>query len=194
MNSITMNGMARPSGQWFPSMQDLMKRSDGSRGMTSFGDALREASDARKTGAAQSRDTYEPETISRTRLSSGDLAELSGRYDPHNMTQDQYDAFLDELMEKGALSRMDAARLGYHGLRVLDMEPDENGKVHNGWAYVVSLDANGNPIRPIESLEDAGGDLFRWLDAMLDRQEQGIGASRRQKEALDTLYDIVKRM
>lgn len=189
MNSITMNGMARPSGQWFPSMQDLMKRSDGSWGMTSFGDALRDASNARKTGAAQSRDTYEPETISRTRLSSGDLAELSGRYDPHNMTQDQYDAFLDELMEKGALSRMDAARLGYHGLRVLDMEPDENGKVHNGWAYVVD-----DGRKPIESLEDADGDLFRWLDAMLDRQEQGIGASRRQKEALNALYDIVKRM
>ena len=188
MNSITMNGMVRPSGQWFPSMQDLMKRSYG---MTSFGDALREASDASKTGASQSPnyDTYAPETISRTSLSSGDLAELSGRYDPHNMTRDQYDAFLDELMEKGALSRMDAMRLGYHGWNVLDLEPDENGKVHNGWAYVVD-----DGRKPIESLEDADGDLFRWLDAMLDRQEQGIGASSRQKEALNALYDIVKRM
>lgn len=189
MNSIMMNGMARPSGQWFPSMQDLMKRSNGNWGMTSFGDALRGASDARKTGAAQSRDTYEPETISRTKLSDQDLAGLAGRYDPHNMTRDQYDAFLDELMEAGALSRFDAMRLGYHGWNVLDLEPDENGKVHNGWAYVVE-----DGRKPIESLDDADGDLFRWLDAMLDRQEQGIGASRRQKEALDALYDIVKRM
>ena len=187
MNSIMMNGMAGRGGQWLPSMQDLMKRSDGN--WSSFGDALRQASGANKTGASQPRDTYEPETVTRTKLSAPDLAYLSGRYDPHNMTQDQYDAFLDDLIEAGALSRLDAARLGYHGLRVLDMEPDENGKVHNGWAYVVSEDG-----KPIESLEDADGDLFRWLDAMLDRQEQGIGASRRQKEALNALYDIVKRM
>ena len=159
--------------------------------MAGFGDALRQASDAAKTGAAQSPnyDTYSPETVSRTKLSSRELSELSGRYDLHNMTQDQYDAFLDELIEAGALSRMDAARLGYHGLRVIDMEPDENGKIHNGWAYVVE-----DGRKPIESLADAGGDLFRFLEAMLDQQKQGIGASRRQKEALDTLYDIIKRM
>ena len=185
MNSITMNSMA---------MRDSIPFSrtpERTRGTTSFGDALREASVASKTGAFQSRnyDTYEPDTVSRTRLSNQDLTELAGRYDPHNMTRDQYDSFLDDLIEKGALSRLDAMRLGHHGFRVLDMEPDENGKVHNGWAYVVD-----DGRKPIESLEDADGDLFRWLDAMLDRQEQEAGASRRQKAALDTLYDIVKRM
>lgn len=125
----------------------------------------------------------------RAKLSDEDAQELAEQYNPTAMTRDQYDAFLDDLIEAGALSRLDAARLGYHGLRVLDMEPDENGKVHNGWAYVVD-----DGSKPIETLEDAGSDLFRWLEAMLDQQEQGIGASRRQKEALNVLYDIVKRM
>ena len=47
----------------------------------------------------------------------------------------------------------------------------------------------------IQSLEDADGDLIRWLEAILFQQEQGTIEGRHQKEELlNALRDIVKRM
>ena len=41
------------------------------------------------------------------KLSAQEIAELAGKYGPHHMTQNQYDSFLDELEQKGVLSRND---------------------------------------------------------------------------------------
>ena len=46
------------------------------------------------------------------------------------MTQGQYDAFLDELVGKGALSRFDAMRLGHHGWRILKIDPGALSTTH----------------------------------------------------------------
>lgn len=187
MNSITINGAAMRNGVPVSKMQELMK------GALNFGDAIQKARDTSKTDASQSRnyDTYEPESTTRTKLSDQDLADLASKYDPSNMTQDQYDSFLEDLMEKGALSRFDAMRLGYHGWRVLDMEQGLSG----GWASATSLD-DGDALK--ESLESKFNNLKGWLESMLVKQDQGTGTatseSLRKKEALDALYDIVKRM
>ena len=192
MNPIT--GASYRNNALFSGMTGL-KRNGG----TGFGDALQSAY---RSGTSPAQDTYAASPAARTKLSGPDLAGLSGRYDPHDMTQEQYDAFLDELVEKGALTREDVSWLGYHGIIRLPIDVDpETGKPtggFNGWAYVTSLDGSGSPIRPIQSLTDADGDLFRWLDAMLARQDQRIGAatgaSARQREALNALSDIVRRM
>ena len=115
------------------------------------------------------------------------------------MTQDQYNKFLDDLIEKGALSRFDAMRLGHNGWRILDINPDAfaSGGIGCGTAHATSSkDSSGGSI---QSLEDADGDLVRWLESVLARQNQGPDGKPREgssqsKEALDTLRDIIKRM
>ena len=110
------------------------------------------------------------------------------------MTQDQYDTFLDDLIEKGALSRFDAMRLGHHGWRILDINPGAfaSGGIGCGTAYATSTENGGGG--PRQSWEDAAGDLIRWLESMLAWQEQDKAGSSQKTEALNTLRDIVSRM
>ena len=67
--------------------------------------------------------------------------------------------------------------------------------MYGGTAYVTSA---GNEI-PGLSLEDAEGDLLRWLENMLARLSLGIDpstkeGSRAKEEAVNTLRDIIRRM
>jgi hypothetical protein len=55
-----------------------------------------------------------------------------------------------------------------------------------GSAYVI-----GGENQPLQSLEDANGDLVRWLESILARQGQEDG---QDKEPLAVLLDIVRRM
>ena len=197
--NISLNAVAFRNGKPFNTTLNLTKQSDGSWHATNFDKAMQGAYNASKGGAAQSRnvDTYTPEVPVRTELSDKEIAELAGKYDPRNMTQDQYNKFLDDLIEKGALSRFDAMRLGHNGWRILDINPDSfaTGGIGCGTAYATSADgSDGGPIR---SLEDADGDLIRWLESMLaqEKKETGSKGGNSQKvQVLDTLSDIIKRM
>lgn len=194
---ITLNAVAYRSGKPFRTTLDLTQRSDGTWHAKNFGDALRDTHGAGRSGTPQSPscDACEAGTAARTRLSDQEITELAGKYDLRSMTQGQYDAFLDDLIEKGALSRFDAMQLGHYGWRILDIAPGTfaGGGIECGSAYAVSAESDGN--KPVQSLEDADGDLIRWLEHMLARQGQGTaGGSRQKKEPLNILSDIIKRM
>lgn len=196
MNSITMNGIAMHNGELFHATREVTKMADGTWRTTKFNDTLLDAIDSGK------RDTYEPELATRKKLTDRELAELAGKYDPRNMTQDQYDAFLDELVEKGVLTRGDTTWLGHHGLVRLDVDMDElakqleTGKLTGGvvgTVTVTSLDGSRTPL--FRSLDEAEGDLIRFLQSMMAQQDQWNGpSSRERKEALNALYDVVRRM
>ena len=67
---------------------------------------------------------YDPnDTFERRSLTRDELNELAGRlaqkYDPRNMTQEEYDSFLDDLVAEGILSENQLGILGYHGIFTL---------------------------------------------------------------------------
>ena len=175
---VTLNAVGVRGGTLYQTKLNLTQRPDGTWHATNFGDALKQAHSAGKGTQARSRDTYE------------ELAELAGKYDPSNMTQGQYDAFLDELVGKGALSRFDAMRLGYRGCRILDIDLGAfaAGGGGAGTAYV-------HDDRLKRTLEEAEGDLLSWLESMLSAPDQGTGEEgRRKQEAVNALSDIIRRM
>lgn len=193
MNSITMNGVAMRGGELFHATREVTKMTDGTWRTTKFNDTLLETIESAK------RDTYEPEPAIRKKLTDRELSELAGKYDPRNMTQNQYDAFLDELVEKGVLTRGDTTWLGHHGLVRLDVDMDElaeqleTGKLSAGGPVTVASVGNGNEL--FRSLEEADGDLIRFLQSMMAQRDQWDGPSTRERqEALDALYDVVRRM
>ncbi len=195
--NVTLKAIENRNGVPCRTTLELAQQSDGTWHATKFGDTMQSAYNASKNRASQSRsyDTSESVTPVRTKLSDQEIADLAGKYDPNNMTQNQYDAFLDDLIGQGALSRFDAMRLGYHGFQVLDINPGSfaTGAIGCGSAYVTSAGNDENGL--IQSLEDADGDLFRWLESMLTQQDQGTReGSLQKKEALNTLLDIIKRM
>ena len=182
MNSITMHGVSMRGGELFHATREVTKMADGTWRTTKFNDTLMDAIDSGKN------DVRDPESAARKKLTDQELAELADKYDPRNMTQDQYDAFLDELVEKGVLTRGDTTWLGHHGLVRLDIDPEDfvTGK---GGAFVINGDT------PARSLDEAEGDLIRFLQSMMAQQKQWNGPSTRErKEALDALYDVVRRM
>ena len=186
---ITLTAVAFRNGTPVQTKLNLTQRSDGSWHAKNFDDILKQTDSARKGGASQSPncDTYAAGTAPRTGLSDQELAALAGKYDPRSMTQGQYDAFLDDLIEAGALSRFDAMKLGHHGWRILNTDPGTSaGGMGCGSAYVI-----GGENQPLQSLEDADGDLVRWLESILARQGQEDG---QDKEPLTVLLDIVRRM
>ena len=187
---ITLTAVAYRGGKPVQTKLNLTQRSDGSWHAKNFDDILKQTDSARKGGASQSPncDTYEAGTAPRNGLSDQELAALAGKYDPRSMTQGQYDAFLDDLIEAGALSRFDAMKLGHHGWRILNTDPGtfSAGGMGCGSAYVI-----GGENQPLQSLEDADGDLVRWLESILARQGQEDG---QDKEPLTVLLDIVRRM
>lgn len=182
---ITLKAVAFQGGVPVQTELNLTQRPDGSWHAKNFDDILKDTRDASKSGTAQSpnRDTFEREQPCRTKLSDQEVAALAGKYDPKNMTREQYDALLDDLIDAGALSRFDAMRLGHHGWRILDVSP---GAFASGGGCGSARVTSGGS-QPPQSLEDADGDLVRWLESMLAQKGQ-------DDESLDILSDIVRRI
>lgn len=73
--------------------------------------AARQAAQASKgTGGA----------FSRRELTNEEIKELASDYDPTHMTQEEYDSFLDALIERGVLEKQDLRYIDYRG----DLIPD----------------------------------------------------------------------
>lgn len=51
----------------------------------------------------------------RKALTKDDIAALAAQYNPGKMSQEEYDAFLEDLVERGVLSKQELVRLGYKG-------------------------------------------------------------------------------
>lgn len=144
---------------------------------------------AKPTG--QSEHLYNGST-SRAKLSDAEIAALANKYDVRNMSDSEYDSFLDDLESMGAISEYEKChQLGYKGIMYFD--PDDMGTC---WAVPVGPDGSTPIFRRIE----AGGDIYRWLT---DRVQWVPGGYRNpaQKESLEdesemynALADIVRRM
>lgn len=195
MDSITINGMVTCNGKHVKTIWEVARRTDGTWYRKGFSDALQKAHDTSQSGIVRppNCDMYEPERVNRTELSAQEIAELASKYDVRNMTQDQYNAFLDELVERGALTKADTTWLGRSGLQRVDVDLDVlfTKGMAPGPIIISSAEDFNDKIK--DSLEDADGDLLCWLESMLNQQDTGEG-NRQKKEALNTLLDIVKRM
>lgn len=168
-----------------------------------FRQMMQKAYEASTDSASQSGGTGEAKTAVRTKLSNQDIAELAGKYDPHHMSQNQYDAFLDTLVEKGVLSREDTRRLGYNGFNFLDIDLEAfagnaGNKVGGGGTCYVTREENfGDDLK--RSLEDAENDPLRWVQILLARNYVGTDILTREgilqrTEALNVLSSILSRM
>lgn len=91
-----------------------------------------------------------------------DLAELAAKYNPRRMTQAEYDSFLENLVDKGILSKGDLDHLGYRGMVVLG--PESEGAY--SWGVTSRWDVSGMSLSQLRgftgaaSLADAGGDAL----------------------------------
>ena len=97
-----------------------------------------------------------PPEIGNQTLSEAEIQELAKRYDPQNMTQDEYDEFIRYLQEKGVLSGLETSDLGMSRVTIVPgyFEP----------AYLwTSPSSVGSDVH---SLNDVGGNALQFAQIM----------------------------
>ena len=117
-----------------------------------------------------------------TRLSDGKLSaeELSEKYDPDHMTQEQYDAFLDELESKGILSKEDKMLVKNPEMRF--GEAFEPHGISPGRAYI-----EDDALMQLKSLQEYDGNASLFVKATPPLKED-----RQRMAALRVVSDVLK--
>ena len=140
-------------------------------------------------------------SATRAKLSDTEIAVLANKYDPHNMDQDTYDAFLDDLQGMGAISELEKRQLGYNGWQLIAYVDKDGKTVHCGSPSGVyhlpdSTDLTMCMIAPWE----ADTDLHKWLGERTQKELMNVFEPSTQESAeayenlLKGLFDIVGRM
>ena len=115
MNISRRNAFPTRSGNFFSVKEVLPKQGE------TFSSIMAAASGTAKT------DQYIKSTVSaksenNVKLKDEDYEYLSGKWNPTQMTQDDYDEFLDYLQDKGIISKEDKEWVGYGGIRRDDID------------------------------------------------------------------------
>lgn len=132
--------------------------------------------------------------FSRRELTGEELGELAEKYDPGNMTQEEYDALLEELVEKGVLKKSEMTSLGYRGMVVVGQI---EGSYHDieSWRRCAELSVRAN-LLPADGrcLEDFEGNALA-MAKLFSRWEPAVESNAflaRRYDASTALLDIMK--
>lgn len=105
--------------------------------------------------------------IERAELTDGELSELAEKFNPHDMTQEEYDEFLETLVDKKVLTQQEIKRAGYNGLVV--------GRALSDLCFDRLTDCTGMSMAQILSMKSdiflfdvngMGGDTLSWTNIM----------------------------
>lgn len=132
---------------------------------------------------------------SRPKLTDGEVCGLGRKYDFRNMTQETYDAFLDDLMQKGVLTRAEAGYFGYGG-EVQKEAVDSRLLV----GRIDGLDERYTQNTPfLEDGASGSGNMVAWLAQMMtefdagDGTQEGAKRAQQRLEMYGALIDVVYR-
>lgn len=146
------------------------------------------------SGEAQKDFLYAGST-QRASLSDTEIAALANRYNPRDMSQEEYSSFLDDLADMGAISQYEKRLMGYNGMFSLGYFDASGAFAGSNWdAHILT----GNQS-DIGSPAEAGGDILSWLRDMLNRQNVVMGgmdeeAKEQNRERYETVSGILERM
>ena len=130
----------------------------------------------------------------RASLSDTEIAALANRYNPRDMSQEEYSSFLDDLADMGAISQYEKRLMGYNGMVSLGYFDAGGAFVGSSWDAQI-LPENQSDVRsPAEA-----GDVLGWLRDMLSRQNVVMGgmdqeAKEQNRERYEAVSGILERM
>lgn len=138
----------------------------------------------------------------RAQLSDTEIAVLANKYDVHDMDQETYDAFLDELQSMGAISEIEKRQMGYHGIQMSAYMGEDGNWVWCGSPSGVWSFSNG-AIENDECIFTPWGeetDICKWLEDRTRKELVGIfepstwEQGRAYESLLKGVLKIVNRM
>lgn len=144
---------------------------------------------------ARNPGTHEEQPDLDETMTSGEWKALAEKYDPRSMTRTQYDAFLDDLREMGAINAEDLQILGhsaYQGMVKLTAENAFSCTTPN-WE---DLPAGGF----VPKFEHGASRVDLWAWAQEEKswkvydEERNNWVPSHKAEAFEQIYDILQRM
>lgn len=138
----------------------------------------------------------------RAKLSDEDIKALADKYNPGSMSRDEYDSFLEELVDKGVLTHQEIQYMGYKGMVYLDLSDHGNLKL-----TPVQINPN-DPLAQKWMCEgySLSGGLFKFDGSANANEEMDLTLSAKlydmftptEKKAAysyyGALYDVVRRI
>lgn len=122
--------------------------------------------------------------VGQNTLTGAEIKELAQKYDPQQMTQEEYDSFIRYLEEKGVLSKLETCDIGMSFTRIIPG--------YNGLTESMGTDSTQWSTK-INTLADTKGNAL--LFAQTKSQLQGLGyAGQIQQGAHSKVSDILNQM
>lgn len=132
---------------------------------------------------------------SRPRLTDSEIDEIAGKYDFQHMDQEKYDEFLDDLVNKGVLTRAETGYFGYGGSVRLDPMDSKVGVVS-----VTGQERKYSQNTPFfaDSRIQGNGDMVGWLSELMESTDysaypEAFDRVQQRCEMYGAIYDVVAR-
>jgi len=156
---------------------------------------------AQQTSTNGEKNETRPDAPPRKTLTKEEIAALAAQYNPGKMTQAEYDAFLEDLVERGVLSKQELTRLGYKGYTVVGSAAFDSmgfGAGSVSWAAVQDLPGQ-NPFNLYHSLLDANGDVLAWakVEAILNHSSESpthLNFLKGTQDAFQAMLEVLEAM
>ena len=138
----------------------------------------------------------------RAHLSDTEIAVLANKYDVHDMDQETYDAFLDDLQSMGAVSEIEKRQMGYQGFQLIAYMDEDGNWVKCGSPSGVWSIPEG-AIKNDECMFAPWGeetDISKWLADRTQNELVGVfdpsdwDQGRTYESLLKGVLKIVNRM
>ena len=123
----------------------------------------------------------------RAHLSDTEIAVLANKYDVHDMDDETFYAFLDDLESMGAISNFEKKQLGYKGF-VGDFDSDDMQNL-TMYAFVGPVKADGST--PLFNRWEADGDVYRWINDRIQWQLGSCHAGQEELETQEALHKVL---
>lgn len=124
------------------------------------------------------------QTIGTEELTDQQLRELASRYDPANMTQQEYDRFINELVSKGVLAQRETYDIGTD--RVV-LRPGHFSQGSFEPSFLIETSS-------IRTLADANGNAIDWTELLAQRAANNFSPNHVQYNALLKINKILQEM
>lgn len=124
-----------------------------------------------------------PPEIGKQELSETEIKELAEKYNPQDMTQAEYDEFIQYLEEKGVLSRLETSDLGMSRVTIVP------GYFETAYIWTSSSSMGSN----VHSLSDVDGNALQFVQIMTKWKVPGSSVQIRQ-DAYSKVLGILNQM
>lgn len=167
-----MNGISEPS--FMPCYHIDLSTKKATLGKYNFTKFLEQQTKLAEEGNRQ--------TTSISKITPQKIQELAKKYNPQQMSQDEYRNFIHELEHEGVLSSDESFAMIANCTVV---RPGTYG------CFEMSSPSFPQSITSIRSLADANGDVIYWLSLM---RQQRYSSSKSEVEAIKKISDILEKI